>query len=253
MNNFKLGLVSVSFREHSTDELVKAVSDAGLDCIEWGSDVHAPYNDPDALAHIVKLQKEYGITCSSYGTYFRFQKTDISELPAYIAAAKALGTNILRLWCGVKGSESYNEDEVGKKELFDLCRKAADIAEKENVYLCMECHSRTYTDSPESTVELMKAINSSHFCMFWQPNQNRDVDYNIDFARTIEPYTKNLHVFHWEGSNKFPLSKGASDWQKYIGIFNDNRALLLEFLYDDKLSSLSSEAATLKEIANGKK
>ncbi len=252
MSNFKCGIASISFRDRSVDELVKAVSAAGLDCIEWGSDVHAPYNDPDALAHIVKLQNEYGIKCSSYGTYFRFQKNDLSELPQYIAAAKTLGTNVLRLWCGVKGSAFYNEDEAGKKELFELCHKAAEIAEKEGVYLCMECHARTFIDEPEPALELMQEINSPHFRMYWQPNPFKDLSYNLSFAKVAKPYVENLHVFYWEDADKYPLSKGKADWEKYLEIFDDNRALLLEFLYDNNLESLSSEGATLKELANGK-
>ena len=250
MNNFKCGIVSVSFRSHTADEIVKAVSDAGLDCIEWGSDVHAPYNDADALAHIVELQKEYGITCSSYGTYFRFQRTDISELSGYIAAAKTLGTNILRLWCGIKGSASYTDDE--RKELFDLCHKAADLAEKEGVYLCMECHSGTYTDTLNSSLELMEKINSPHFRMFWQINQNQDFSYNIEYAEKIAPYTYNLHVFYFEDGVKVPIVKGKADWEKYLEVFGGNRALLLEFLYDNNIETLPSEAETLKELTSGK-
>lgn len=42
---YDLGLVSVSFRNHSAKEIIQAAKDAGLTCIEWGSDVHAPYDD----------------------------------------------------------------------------------------------------------------------------------------------------------------------------------------------------------------
>jgi len=247
MANFKCGIVSVSFRSLSADEIIKAVKDAGLDCIEWGSDVHAPCDDAEAISHIVELQNEYGITCSSYGTYFRFQKNDISELPLYIKAAKALGTNILRLWCGIKGSQSYTEEE--KKELFALCRESAAMAEKEGVYLCMECHSGTYTDTLNSALELMEEIDSPHFRMFWQINQLKDFDYNIEYAKKIKPYTYNLHVFYFEGDVKVPIEKGKDEWHKYLEVFGGDRALLLEFLFDNNIASLPSEAKTLKEFA----
>ena len=249
MNSFKCGIVSVSFRSLSASEIVKAVSEAGLDCIEWGSDVHAPCNNDEALTHIAELQKEYGITCSSYGTYFRFQKNDISELPLYIKAAKTLGTDILRLWCGIKGSKSYNEEE--KEELFRLCREAADMAKKEGVYFCMECHSGTYTDTLDSALELMEAINSPHFRMFWQINQLKDFDYNIQYAKKIKPYTYNLHVFYFKDDVKVPIVNGKDDWQKYLEVFGGGRALLLEFLFDNRIESLPSEAKALKDFAQG--
>ena len=69
---YNLGLVSVSFRKITPEEILSAVRDAGLSCIEWGSDVHAPCKDTERLYGLVELQKKYGITCSSYGTYFRF-------------------------------------------------------------------------------------------------------------------------------------------------------------------------------------
>ena len=42
---FRTGLVSVSFRDKTPPEIIKAAAGAGLSCIEWGSDVHAPFSD----------------------------------------------------------------------------------------------------------------------------------------------------------------------------------------------------------------
>ena len=54
MNN-KLGLVSISFRKNTVEEIFEAVKGAGLSCIEWGSDVHAPYNDSQKLQKSIYL------------------------------------------------------------------------------------------------------------------------------------------------------------------------------------------------------
>ena len=62
-NKYNLGLVSVSFRQHSPREILEAVKETQLSCIEWGSDVHAPCNDIKRLREIATLQKEYGIYC----------------------------------------------------------------------------------------------------------------------------------------------------------------------------------------------
>ena len=40
--NFQTGLVSISFRKYSIDEILSACRDANLSVIEWGSDVHVP-------------------------------------------------------------------------------------------------------------------------------------------------------------------------------------------------------------------
>ena len=99
---FKCGVVSVSFRQLSVDEVIRYTKEAGLDQIEWGSDVHAPYNDPERIAYIAKAQAEAGISCPSYGTYFKLGVDDTELLHGYASAARALGTDILRLWCGNK-------------------------------------------------------------------------------------------------------------------------------------------------------
>ena len=43
--DLKTGLVSITFREKSPEEIVGLVVEAGLDGIEWGGDVHVPHGD----------------------------------------------------------------------------------------------------------------------------------------------------------------------------------------------------------------
>lgn len=245
---YKLGLVSISFRKHSPEEIILAAKNAGLECIEWGSDVHAPYDDTEKLNKIVALQNEHGIYCSSYGTYFRLGVSETEELPKYITAAKTLGTDILRLWCGNKGSAEYTTKE--KELLFTECRKAAEIAETQSVTLCMECHNHTFTDELIATLELMNAVNSPAFKMYWQPNQFKTIEYNMNYAERISEYTRHIHVFNWSGDERYPLEESIDLWQKYLDSFKGERALLLEFMPDDDINSLSREAEALRKIAN---
>ncbi len=246
--NYTLGLVSVSFREHTPKEILEAIKGTPLTCIEWGSDRHVP---PEKADEIAALQAEYGITCCSYGTYFRLGVTPLEELERYIAAAKTLGTDILRLWCGDKGSEKYTPDE--KAVLFDQCRQAAQIAEEHGVTLCMECHNGTYTDQSSAALELMLAVNSAHFRMYWQPNQHRTEEQNILYARLLSPYVKRLHVFQWKGDKRFSLWDGVDEWRRYLTCFNGRRTLLLEFMPDGNIGSLPEEIKALCMIAGGSK
>ena len=249
MNDYILGLVSISFRKHTPEEIIMAVKTAGLSCIEWGSDVHAPCRDMEKLHKIARLQREYGITCSSYGTYFRLGHTPMEELKDYIAAAKLLGTNILRLWCGDKSGADMTEQE--RDVLFAECRKAAEIAEASGVTLCMECHMRSFTERPEDTVALMEAVSSPAFRMYWQPFQWLDVAGSMAVAKAVAPYAEHIHVFNWQGSGKFPLSEAVEDWRRYLSVFDTPRTLLLEFMPDDRIETLSAEAEALKTIVGG--
>ena len=251
MENSKyiLGLVSVSFRHHSPKEILEVTRSAGLSCIEWGSDVHAPCRDDERLREIARLQREYGIKCSSYGTYFRIGETPIDELENHIKAAKTLDTDILRLWCGVKSGKDMTKEE--RNALWDICRMAAKIAEANGVTLCLECHKGTFTESPDDAVWLMETVNSPHFRMYWQPFQWQNVDENIINAKKIAPYAEHIHVFNWRGKEKLPLGEAVEEWQSYLKQFAKPRTLLLEFMPDNEISTLSREADALRAIIGG--
>lgn len=247
----QLGLVSISFRDRSPRELIEAVKAAGLTCIEWGSDIHAPCNDEARLAEIAAMQKEAGITCCSYGTYFKLGQNAPGELLPYIRAAKLLGTNVLRLWCGTKGSKDYACEEL--EALYRDCREAAKIAEENGVVLCMECHNGTVTDWKESALALMQAVDSRAFRMYWQPNQLRTVDENLAYAKLLAPYTYHVHVFNWTDDGtlrKYPLAEAAETWKAYMAQLPGEHAMLLEFMPDDKLETLAREAEALRAIVS---
>lgn len=241
--SFDLGLCSISFRKNSPEEILIAMKDAGLSVIEWGSDLHCP---PEKAEEIAELTKKYGIKCSSYGTYFRLGVTPIKELENYIAAAKILGTNILRLWCSYKNANEHTEEE--KDKLFSLCKAAAKIAEENDVILCMEYHNRSYTNTCQSALELMQRVNSKHFLLYWQPNQFISVEENLKAAKRIAPYTVNIHVFNWKGDEKYPLALAKDTWKSYLKLFKTEGSLLLEFMPDNQINSLKTEALTLKEL-----
>lgn len=243
------GLVSISFRQLSPEEIIKIAKEAGLSVIEWGSDVHAPCNDVECLDAIKAAGDAAGVTCCSYGTYFRLGVTPLEELPVYIAAAKRLGTDILRLWCGNKSTAAYTDAE--KAALFAVCKQAATLAEKEGVTLCLECHHHTFTEDPEGALQLMQAVDSPAFRMYWQPNQYRTQAENMAYAKAIAPYTTHLHVFNWEGDTHLPLKGGMDTWRRYLSNFEGNRMLLLEFMPQNTPEELLIEAAALRELIGG--
>lgn len=246
---FETGLVSVSFRGHTVEEVIRESAKAGLTYIEWGSDVHAPYDDPAALERIVSLQNQYGITCCSYGTYFYLGVTPLDELPGYIRAAKLLGTTILRLWAGKKSPDNCSAEE--KAQLFAQCRQAAKIAEEAGVTLCLECHRNTFTETKEAAMVLMKAVDSPNFAMYWQPNPSDTVEENIAYARYLNDYIYHIHAFHIKGATKQPLSEATEEWQAYLKAFSGDHKILLEFMPDNRIESLQQESDALRQIIAG--
>lgn len=66
MNNFKIGLCSVTFRKKSAAQVVLIAKKAGVEYIEWGGDIHVTNAEE---ARIVKsICDNEGIKISSYGS-----------------------------------------------------------------------------------------------------------------------------------------------------------------------------------------
>ncbi len=243
----KKGVASISFRKYSCFEIIMAAKKAEINAIEWGSDIHAPCDDVAKLNKIAALQKENNIVCSSYGTYFKIGVNNPQEIADYIAAAKILGTNVLRIWCGVKSSTLYTKSE--KQMLFKDALRLADIAQEENIILCLEFHPDTFTDCSYSSFELMKAVNSPNLKMYWQPNQFKSLDENLLEAKAVSKYVQNIHVFNWDkNNNRYPLGGAVNVWRQYAACFKGEHCMLLEFMPDDKIESLKNESIALNKI-----
>jgi len=206
---YNVGLVSVSFRKNSPEEILEAMKRAELDWIEWGSDIHAPKGDPATLKYLASLQKKFGIACSSYGSYFRLGTTPLEELPSYLDAAERLGTDTVRLWCGDRDWEAYDEEE--KKKLFQSCRAAGEMAEKRGITLCMECHNKTFTNCQQGASELMKTIHQESFRMYWQPNQHRSYEENLSYGQ------RNSEWSEWTKRLREEVLKDRLDPDKHRG------------------------------------
>lgn len=240
------GLVSISFRDQTLEAILQAVVTANLTCVEWGSDVHAPYHDIAQLEYIAALQKQYGISCCSYGTYFRLGHSPIEELPQYIHAAKILGTNILRLWAGRKKSSDCTLEE--RTAFIAQCKQAAAIAQEHNVILCLECHRRSYTETREGALELMESVHSPNFRMYWQPNPDISLADNLDYITALDPYITHVHVFNWSADQRYPLQEGLKIWKQYLSAMSGDHHLLLEFMPDDRIHSLADESHALHTL-----
>lgn len=243
---YKPGVVSISFRKNTQREILEMMNRADLKYIEWGSDVHAPYKSTDMLHELAQMQSQYGIVCSSYGTYFRLGENTVSDLAEYIAAAKILGTDVLRLWAGRSCGAKLSIPEIEK--FMDACLRAAELAERENVKLCMECHARTFTERLEDALMLMDTVNSDKFKMYWQPFTALSPEENLNYLKKIERFVEHIHVFNWDANGKAPLADGIDVWKRYVAELTHPRTMLLEFMPDDLLTTLPREADTLREI-----
>lgn len=242
---FTSGLVSVSFRKESPESIIAAATQAGLQGIEWGGDVHVPCGDIQNAKRVRALNEAAGLQTLAYGSYYRLgdHTVDFSKV---LETAQALGTSVIRIWGGSKASW-----ELTQKERDALVREAqtlAEAADKKQITITLECHGNTLTDHWESAKNFLSEVNHPRMQMYWQPNQMYDLQYNLSSAEQLADHTVNIHVFHWDSEKRYPLNEGTADWTQYLNIFRKtgkDYGLLLEFMHDDRLESLKETAQTL--------
>ena len=245
--NFQTGLVSISFRKYTVDQILSACREANLSLVEWGSDIHVPAGDAATANLTAKKTADAGLSCITYGSYFRIGHTPLSEFDAYLDSACRLGAKNIRLWCGTVGSAQATPDV--REKIVNEGRAAAEMAAKCGLNITLECHSGTLTDDCDSAMRYIKEVDHPAMRLYWQPCQFHTEDYNINAAKAYAPYTECLHVFHWDASHRYPLANGTDIWAKYLAPFRaQNRpiGLLLEFMHDDRLETLAQTAATLQ-------
>lgn len=249
---FRTGLVSISFRKNTAEEIVAAVRSCGLRSIEWGSDVHVPPDEKQKALEVRAMMQANGLQTAAYGSYYRLgESTDPEkDFSPYLRTAQWLDAPVIRIWAGRQGSSEL--DEAALDRLTGEARRLAHMAEESGVRLSLECHPNTLTDDAEASLRFLRAVDSPFLTMYWQPNQNRSPEYNLQAAKLLAPFTTNLHVFSWEMDHgellRFPLRHHSDRWQQYLQIFGGgDHALLLEFMHDDRIETLPETAATLLE------
>lgn len=248
---FTLGVVSVSFRDRDPRDIAAAAKNAGLRAIEWGSDVHARPGDGEALASIAAIDRELGVGCSSYGTYFRLgagaeaiPTDDPEDITPYLDAADVLGTNTLRVWIGARSFADYCDED--RQAILDKAGRAAALAAARGKRLCSEFHLGTFNDCPESAASLAEAGIGT----YWQPFQTVSPQENLRIARALGERVDTVHVFNWSPEGRHPLVDALDDWRRYLDALPAARTLLLEFMPDDRLGTLEREASSLRALAD---
>ena len=241
------GLVSVTFRKLGVWEIAEAIKKSALDCVEWGGDIHVPPADTNAISLAKDASTANGVRIASYGSYYHCDG-DEEAIEKQVSTAALLGASTIRVWAGNHWSNDI--DAAGRAETVENIRKTCRCAAKYGLTVSPEYHQATLTDTIDSAVQLLNEVGEENFRTYWQPNQFEDDEYNIRALKSVLPYLTNVHVFTWQGNDKFPLNDGEAIWRKYIDIIREDgkdHNLMLEFVCDGTLDQFYRDAETLKE------
>jgi len=253
----KTGLVSITFRNKTPEEIVTLVKKGGLDGIEWGGDVHVPHGDLNTAEQVKKMTLDAGLEIASYGSYYRAAYSETAEQPIkfseVLKTAIKLNAPTIRVWAGVKGSAASTQEE--REAVIADLRRIGSLAAQEGITISLEYHGGTLTDTNESAQQLIKEVNHHNIRLYWQPSNGKDFTYCIEGLKAIINDVSNVHVFHWAFTpdNKIerrPLAEGKAVWMEYLKELKKksvDRYAMIEFVRNESDQQFLEDAATLRQ------
>lgn len=251
MAQFTPGLVSITFRKLSTQEVVDLVAKAGLKALEWGGDVHVPHGDVARAKEVRRQTLDAGLFTAAYGSYYRVGVSEAKGLSfqSVLDSAEALGAPTIRVWAGDKGSA--DTDEAARSIIIEDALRIGEMARVRGLTVSFEYHANTLTDTRESVQALLKEITHPSVEFLWQPAyEGKEVEQSLVRLKEVLPRVRHIHVFYWSAVNDWrPLAEGEAAWPRYFdAIRSAGRSMpcLLEFVRDHSPEQFLQDAVTLR-------
>lgn len=250
MGKLKTGLLSVTFRQLTPVAVIELVSQAGLQVIEWGGDIHVPHGDSKAAAEVGKMTSAAGIEVASYGSYYQLVNEDSGlSFDKVLDSAIILQAPAIRVWAGKEGSSTTSMEE--RQKVVSEARRIASLAQQQGITIDFEYHGGTLTDCTESAVKLMQEIAHPNVRCNWQAPTNASFTEGLEGLKAILPYLANVHVFYWKNNERLTLTEGEHEWLQYLEIIQQtgrNHSLMLEFVKDDAPEQFLADAKSLTRL-----
>ena len=245
------GLVSITFRRLSPQEIIALVAKAGLSGIEWGGDIHVPHGNIKQAREVCRMTMDAGLKVAAFGSYYHVgcEGQEGISFQETLDTALELKAPTIRVWAGNRGSRET--DESWWARVADETCRISELAKGSGITISFEYHSNTLTDTGESALRLMKAVGRDNVSSYWQPPAGLDFKRQIEELKLILPWLGNIHVFWWNKYESQPLADGIETWKKYMEIIRSaegDRFCMVEFVRDDDPDKFLEDAAALKQI-----
>ncbi len=245
-----VGLCSVTLRQLTAEQVVAVARAAGLRCVEWGADVHAPPGDHGRLRGLRLLTEGAGMRVASYGSYWRAGVSSPSDVVGLATAATVLGAPRIRVWAGTVGTDAA--DGRRKDAVAAALRDACGVAREHGIRLSLEFHPDTLTDSVDSTLELLERVDDPALTTYWQPRLDEPTELAVAGLRRLLPALSGVHVFSWWPSvHRLPFAARTDLWTAVLDLLTTEAEpcdLLLEFVPGDDPALVAGEAETLRHL-----
>lgn len=248
------GVCSVTFRSLPPEEIIALAVQAGLNCIEWGGDVHVPHGDLQCARRVNQLCAAAGLQTLSYGSYYRAGESEALGLSfqQVLDTAEVLGAGVVRIWAGTRASGQVAP--AYRRQVTEDALRAAALASERGLRVAFEFHGGTLTDSVASALTLLQEAAHPALGIYWQPPVGMSQSECIEGLRAVLPWLMNVHVFQWqmqEGQvRRSPLAEGAGCWPGYLKLAEQSGrplAALLEFVRGDDREQWMDDSVTLNK------
>ncbi len=251
------GLVSITFRQLSPENVIKLASEVQLRGIEWGGDIHVPHGDLDTARCVGRMTRDAGLEVAAYGSYYFVGDSEPEglEFKRVLESAQALEAPTIRVWAGRQGTD--DADDASWSRVVGDAQRIAELAEKAGIRVCIEYHGKTLTDHHQAAIILHQRIGSENVGLLWQPLHNHSYEDQMTAVETMLPLVSNIHVYWWSPANRpagydrLPLVDGVDQWCSFFDILRRSgreRYAMLEFVKNDDLNQFRADAVVLNRL-----
>ena len=257
-NEGRSGLVTVTFRQLTPEEIIAVAKGAGLKVLEWGGDVHVPTGNTRRAREVAALTRAAELETICYGSYYSVGHEGEGGKPSFaevLATAAALGAPSIRVWAGTRGSDAA--DDAYFTRVCDDANRIADLAAKQGVRIAFEFHDGTLNDNAEAAAKFLAALPHPNIYTLWQPLVSLDAEQRNRSLEVVLPRLAHVHVFHWlpgDPIDRCPLIEGADLWRGWLATMQAagrRPDTLLEFVKGDNLDALAEDTSVWRKVLAG--
>ncbi|EJS12786.1 3-dehydroshikimate dehydratase [Bacillus cereus VDM062] len=197
----KYSLCTISFRHQliSFTDIVQFAYENGFEGIElWGTHAQNLYmQERETTEREIDYLKDKNLEVTMISDYLDislladFQKT-MEKCEQLVTLANWFNTNKIRTFAGQKGSEDFSEQE--RKEYVERIRMICDLFAPHNMYILLETHPNTLTDTLPSTLKLLEEVNHPYlkinldFLHIWESGADP-----VDSFHRLKPWIQHCH------------------------------------------------------------
>jgi sugar phosphate isomerase/epimerase len=235
------GLVSVTFRQLSVNDIIELVTSTELSALEWGGDVHVPHGDIQCAVETRQKTEDAGLSVASYGSYYRVGHNEPVQYELVLDTAVALNAPIVRVWAGKRNAEDADPDYW--HQVVEDSQRIAQLTSKAGKKIAYEYHQNTLTNTLKSTLRLLNAVGHEAVTSYWQAPSTATLEGNLSALEDLQPWLSNIHI----NTNRKPLIASLV-WKRYLmQISSTGRKCfaLIEFVKNDNPQQFIQDAITL--------